>query len=117
MFRASDSPVSSPQKRLLLSEMRHSMKRKMMMWIPVIMLASATADAQIVADLVAAPQIPAGSVFAPHTPAGVAIVGTNIWVGDAAQGFRHYVPVDPNNTDPINMGQLKFDLDPNFSMG
>ncbi len=90
---------------------------KMMMWIPVIVLASATAGAQVVADLVAAPEIPAGSAFAPHTPAGVAIVGTNIWVGDAAQGFRHYVPVDPNNTDPINMGQLKFDIDPNFSIG
>jgi hypothetical protein len=90
---------------------------KVMMCIPVIALASATAGAQVVADLVAAPEIPAGSAFAPHTPAGVAIVGTNIWVGDAAQGFRHYVPVDPNDTDPINTGQLKFDIDPNFSVG
>src|SRR5689334_22758649 len=90
---------------------------KMILSIPVIMLASATADAQVVADLVAAPQIPSGSMFAPHTPAGVAIVGNNIWVGDAAQGFRHYIPVDPNNADPINSGQWEFDTDPNFSIG
>ena len=90
---------------------------KILMSIPVIILASATADAQVLANLVAAPQIPAGSAFAPHTPAGVAIVGTNIWVGDAAQGFRHYVLVDPNNADPINSGQLEFDTDPNFSVG
>ncbi len=90
---------------------------KILTWIPVIMLASVTAGAQVVADLVAAPEIPAGSAFAPHTPAGVAIVGTNIWIGDAAQGFRHYIPVDPNNADPINSGQLKFDTDPNFSVG
>jgi hypothetical protein len=90
---------------------------KMFIGIPIIMLGFTIADAQVVADLVAAPEIPAGSAFAPHTPAGVAIVGTNIWVGDAAQGFRHYVPVDPNNADPINSGQLEFDTNPSFSVG
>jgi hypothetical protein len=80
-------------------------------------LAAVTASAQVTADLVAAPGIGGPGPEAPHTPAGVAIVGTNIWVGDAAQGFRHYVPVDPNNTDPINTGQLKFDINSNFSIG
>ena len=89
---------------------------KTMMLIPAIVLASATADAQVVANLVAAPGIGPGPA-APHTPAGMAIVGTNVWVGDGAQGFRHYIPVDPNNADPINTGQLQFDINPNLSVG
>jgi hypothetical protein len=80
-------------------------------------LASATAGAQVAADLVAQTGIPAGSIFAPHTPSGMAIIGSNVWVGDEAQGFRHYVPVDPTNADPINTGQLMFDTDPGWSLG
>jgi len=80
-------------------------------------LASAPAGAQVAADLVAAPEIPAGSIFAPNTPAGVVIIGPNLWVGDGAQGLHHYVPVDPANTDPINTGQLKFDINTEWSMG
>jgi hypothetical protein len=34
-----------------------------------------------------------------------------------AQGLRHYVPVDPNNTDPLNTGQLMFDISTEWSMG
>ena len=80
-------------------------------------LLSMPGGAQVAADLVAAPGIPPGSAFAPHTPAGTVIIGENLWVGDEAQGLRHYVPVDPNNTDPINTGQLVFDIDPNWSLG
>jgi hypothetical protein len=54
---------------------------------------------------------------APHTPAGTAIIGNNIWVGDEAQSFRHYIPVDPNNADPLNTGQLQFDNATNWSIG
>jgi hypothetical protein len=81
------------------------------------LLASALADAQVAADPVAASGIPAGNNFAPHTPAGMVIVGSNIWVGDEAQGLRHYVPVDPNNVDPINTGQLMFDTNTQWSIG
>jgi hypothetical protein len=89
---------------------------KVMIWIPLVALASATGSAQVIADLVAGPGIGPGPA-APHTPAGMAVVGTNIWFGDEAQGFRHYIPVDPANTDPINTGQLEFDINTNFSMG
>jgi hypothetical protein len=78
---------------------------------------SAPADAQINAELVAASGIPAGNNFAPHTPAGLMTIGTNVWVGDGAQGLRHYAPVDPNNTDPINTGQLEFDINTEWSIG
>jgi len=77
----------------------------------------APAQAQVPADLVAATNIPAGSIFAPHTPAGMVIIGPNVWVGDEAQGLRHYVPVDPTNTDPINTGNLMFDTTPEWSLG
>ena len=73
-------------------------------------------SAQVAADLVAAPGIGPGPT-APHTPAGTVIIGSNIWVGDAAQGFRHYLPVDPNNIDPINTGQLMFDSNTEWSIG
>src|SRR5579864_2753504 len=82
-----------------------------------VLLASAQAGAQVVADLVAGPEIPAGSLFAPHTPSGMIIIAPNLWVGDEAQGLRHYVPVDPANTDPINTGQLLFDVNTEWSMG
>ncbi len=72
---------------------------------------------QVAADLVAAPGIPAGNNFAPHTPSGMLIIGSNVWMGDESQGLRHYLPVDPNNTDPINTGQLMFDTNPEFSIG
>lgn len=79
-------------------------------------LLSVPGSAQVAADLVAAPGIGPGPA-APHTPAGIVIIGSNIWVGDAAQGFRHYLPVDPNNTNPINTGQLVFDINTEWSIG
>src|SRR6516165_4015350 len=75
------------------------------------------AQAQVTADLVAATEIPAGRNFAPHTPAGMLIIGSNVWVGDEAQGLRHYVPVDPTNTDPLNTGNLMFDINTEWSIG
>ena len=79
--------------------------------------ASALASAQITADLVTAAGIPAGFNFAPHTPGGMMIIGTNIWVGDEVQGLHHYIPVDPANTDPMNTGQYKFDINTEWSIG
>ena len=80
-------------------------------------LLSAPAGAQVAADLVAAPGIPANNAFAPHTPAGMVVIGSDIWFEDEAQGLRHYLPVDPNNTDPLNTGNLIFDTNPQFSAG
>ena len=81
------------------------------------LLACALADAQVPADLAASSGIPAGNIFAPDTPAGMVIIGANVWVGDEAQGLRHYIPVDPNNVDPINTGQMMFDTNTEWSMG
>ena len=82
------------------------------------LLLYAPLQAQVAADLVAAPGIPpGGGAAAPHTPSGVVIIGSNIWVGDEAQGFRHYIPANPNNPDPINTGQLAFDTTPEWSIG
>lgn len=81
------------------------------------LLMSVPGTAQVAADLVAAPGIPAGNNFAPHTPSGMVIIGANVWVGDEAQGFRHYIPVNPNNADPLNTGQLQFDTDTSWSIG
>jgi len=82
-----------------------------------LLFGSALANAQVAVDLVAASGIPAGNNFAPHTPAGMVIIGANVWVGDEAQGFRHYMPVDPNNADPVNTGQIMFDINTEWSIG
>ena len=88
-----------------------------MFGVMLMAIAMPFANAQVAADLVAAPGIPAGNAFAPHTPSGTVIIGSNIWVGDEAQGLRHYIPVDPNNADPINTGQLMFDTNSEWSIG
>ena len=83
----------------------------------VAFLLSVPGSAQLPADLVAGPGIGGPGPEAPHTPAGTVIIGNNIWIGDEAQGFRHYIPVDPNNNDPLNTGQLQFDIATNWSIG
>src|SRR5215467_5133799 len=92
--------------------------KRLSLWLLFVMaLQVAPVQAQAPAQLVAAPNIPPDRIFAPHTPAGMVIIGPNVWVGDEAQGLRHYVPVDPNNIDPINTGNLMFDTAPDWSMG
>jgi hypothetical protein len=93
------------------------MKRLSRWLLFIIVLRVTPVLAQAPAQLVAAPNIPPGRIFAPHTPAGMLIIGPDVWVGDGAQGLRHYVPVDPNNIDPINTGNLMFDIATDWSMG
>jgi hypothetical protein len=85
--------------------------------ITVFSCVAGSAVAQVPADLVAVSEVPAGNLFAPHTPAGMVIIGNNLWVGDEAQGLRHYLPVDPTNTNPINTGQVMFDIYTEWSVG
>ena len=73
-------------------------------WIVAALSAAAHASAQVAADPVAEAGIPAGNIFAADTPAGMMIIGANLWVGEEAQGLRHYIAVDPNNVDPVNTG-------------
>ena len=73
-------------------------------WIVAALSPGAPASAQVAADLVAEAGIPAGNIFAADTPAGMMIIGANLWVGEEAQGLRHYIAVDPNNVDPVNTG-------------
>ena len=66
-------------------------------------------NGQVQATLRAETGLPAGQVPAPNTPGGGVVVGSFLYVTDAAWGFRHYQPADPNNPDPINSGVLVFD--------
>ena len=61
--------------------------------------------------------LPTGQSAAPNTPGGGVLVGKNFYVGDGAQGFRHFAPADPNNPDPVNTGFLVFDPNISFSIG
>lgn len=61
--------------------------------------------------------LPAGQVAAPNTPGGGVVVGTNLYTGDGANGFRHWTPADPSDPDPLNSGILVFDSDISKSIG
>ena len=73
--------------------------------------------AQVLATQRVGTGLPAGQVAAPNTPGGGVVVGSNLYTGDAVNGFRHWKPVDPANPDPINSGVLVFDQDPSLSVG
>ena len=61
--------------------------------------------------------LPAGQTAAPNTPGGGVVVGSNLYTGDAANGFRHWKPLDPTNADPVNSGILVYDGDLSRSVG
>src|SRR5215469_2584609 len=61
--------------------------------------------------------LPFGQVAAPNTPGGAVVVGSNLYTGDAAGGFRHWRPADPANPDPVNSGVLVYDGTIGFSLG
>ena len=45
----------------------------------------------------------------PTLSGGGVVVGSFFYATDAVNGFRHYLPVDPTNPDPVNNGILTFD--------
>ncbi|HEY1541969.1 MAG TPA: hypothetical protein VGG01_06140, partial [Xanthobacteraceae bacterium] len=53
--------------------------------------------------------LPPGQIFAPGSPGGMVLIGSDIYIGDGAQGLRHLIPADAANPDPINSGTLIFD--------
>src|ERR1700760_159503 len=61
--------------------------------------------------------LPPGQSAAPNTPGGAVLVGSNLYTGDGAQGFRHWRAADPSNPDPVNGGTLIFDGTLGFSLG
>lgn len=78
---------------------------------------SAAVHGQVLATQRAAFGLPPGQVAAPNTPGGGVLVGNMFYTGDAAQGFRHWTPADPNNPDPVNTGVLVFDNNISFNLG
>lgn len=80
-------------------------------------LLSTAAYGQVQATLRAAQGFPSGQSVAPTVPAGAVVVGSNIWTGDGFDGFRHWIPANPHNPDPINSGILVPDPTLGFSLG
>ena len=87
------------------------------MFTAILLLCLPAVQAQVLATQRAAFNLPQGQVPAPNTPGGGVVIGSNLYTGDGAQGFRHWVPADPNNPDPINSGVLIFDSTLGFSLG
>src|SRR5215470_6204697 len=67
------------------------------------------AHSQVLATQRAGFGLPANQVAAPNTPGGGVVVGSYFYATDAVNGFRHYLPADPTNPDPVNSGILYFD--------
>src|SRR5215467_10746658 len=68
-----------------------------------------TARGQVLATQRAGFGLPANQVAAPNTPGGGVVVGPYFYATDQVNGFRHYLPADPANADPVNSGILYFD--------
>ena len=81
------------------------------------LLFASAAEAQIVSTQRAGPGLPPGQTIAPNTPGGMVLMGSDIFIGDGAQGLRHLAPVDQTNPDPVNSGILVFDTDQSHSVG
>lgn len=81
------------------------------------LLCIAPAFAQLSATQRAGFNLPPPQTPAPNTPGGGVVVGSNLYTGDAANGFRHWKPANPANPDPINSGFLVFDPNTSFSLG
>ena len=78
---------------------------------------SVAVHGQVLATQRAGFNLPLGQVPAPNTPGGAVVLGSNLYTGDGANGFRHWKPADPANPDPINSGFLVFDSTAGFSWG
>ena len=74
-------------------------------------------EAQIVSTQRAGQGLPAGQVLAPSAPGGMVLLGSDIYIGDGAQGLRHSLPSDPATPDPVNTGILVLDTDQDHSAG
>src|SRR5215467_12002709 len=83
----------------------------------VLLFCLTLAHSQVLATQRAGFGLPPGQVAAPNTPGGGVVVGQNLYTGDAVNGFRHWMPADPSNPDPLNSGILVFDPDFGFSLG
>src|SRR5215831_7603473 len=86
------------------------MKLLRVLALAIMLLASfAAADAQLLATQRAGFGLPANQVAAPNTPGGGVVVGSYFYATDQVAGFRHYMPADVANPDPVNSGILVYD--------
>jgi hypothetical protein len=87
----------------------HRRAIQLMLAIAVLLTGLVPAQGQIVATQRAGFGLPANQVAAPNTPGGGVVVGSFFYATDQVNGFRHYLPADPTNPDPVNNGILVFD--------
>ena len=81
----------------------------LMLALGLLLACFVSAQAQILATQRAGFGLPANQVAAPNTPGGGLVVGSFFYATDQVNGFRHYLPADPSNPDPVNSGILVFD--------
>jgi hypothetical protein len=95
-----------PIERIFLNRIKRALP-----WLSVAFMLACfvSAQAQVLATQRAGFGLPANQVAAPNTPGGGVVIGNNFYATDQVNGFRHYLPADPTNPDPVNSGILTFD--------
>ena len=90
---------------------RHHSRKTIQLLVAVGLLLACfvPAQGQVLATQRAGFGLPANQVAAPNTPGGGVVVGSFFYTTDQVNGFRHYLPADPTNPDPVNNGILVFD--------
>lgn len=85
--------------------------KKALPWLVAALLLTSfvPAQGQVLATQRAGFGLPANQVAAPNTPGGGVVVGSFFYATDQVNGFRHYLPADPTNPDPVDSGVLVFD--------
>jgi hypothetical protein len=84
-------------------------KVRWFMIVGLLLACVVSAQAQVLATQRSGFGLPANQVAAPNTPGGGVVVGSFFYASDAVNGFRHYLPADLTNPDPVNSGILVFD--------
>jgi hypothetical protein len=99
--------------RTFLSRMKQALPWLAMafMWTSFV-----SVQGQVLATQRAGTGMPANQVPAPNTPGGGVVVGPYFYATDQVNGFRHYLPADSTNPDPVNSGILVFDNNQNDGM-
>ena len=87
----------------------HRRAIQLLLAVAVLLTGLVPAQGQIVATQRAGFGLPANQVAAPNTPGGGVVVGPYFYATDQVNGFRHYLPADSTNPDPVNRGILTFD--------
>lgn len=109
-------PSTNRRAKAMMNRQRSGKATQLVLAIALLLACFVPVQGQVLATQRAGFGLPANQVAAPNTPGGGVVVGSFFYATDAVNGFRHYLPADPTNPDPVNSGILAFDNNLNDGM-